>query len=600
MSELPEFIGRFPIIDTLGVGGMGVVYSAKDPDIGRIVAIKVLHSTEDDSALERFKNEARTIGEISHPNIVMLLEYGIDKNKPFLVMEYLAGDSLEDWIKNTHELNLHKNILIDLCNALDFAHSKDILHRDLKPGNIQILPSGQAKLLDFGIARSHDTGLTASGFFIGTPKYLAPEILQDTIHTKSSDCYSLGLLAYTMLSGKNPFAAATFEATMARLLTANPVLLHEINPNIPQELSTVIHQYLDKDAGRRPDTTDLLRKTLENINSLEVLSKKIDPQTNLVQLQANNTTIAVDYNGNKTGRLKTYSLIAITLVLISSGLLFYFNALNNNAEPATIKEVADTRDSDTIPVDTLDKGSNGLPNDEIIIDVKNSIAENTPEQKQIVEEADAAKAETNGAEQVATAIDKETITEQTPLIKKPKSTKPKIVQRQKPSSNDSVDNSTKRAITKKIVKQQPDKKLVESQSNDSGQLKNPPINNTTDDLIAMQEKKKTETLPTFTLPQFNSKSKKIKLKNLSNPDLPRGKNKKIRIEIPADINIETFKVLRGRSEFKQVRVRNIKRISDNQIQVLLYAEPNATLGNFSLVGIYQDKKTLPLIMEISL
>ena len=219
MTELPNKIGRFPILDTLGIGGMGVVYLGQDPDIGRKVAIKVLHATGDDSAMDRFKNEARTIGEISHPNIVTLLEYGVDNGKPYLVMEYLQGQALSQWLQHNHKLTEHKNILIELCDALSYAHKKDILHRDLKPGNVQILPDGHAKLLDFGIATSKDSGLTATGFFIGTPKYLAPEILQSTTHTKTSDCYSLALIAYNRLSGKNPFEAANFEATMTRQLT---------------------------------------------------------------------------------------------------------------------------------------------------------------------------------------------------------------------------------------------------------------------------------------------------------------------------------------------------------------------------------------------
>ncbi len=335
MAEQPKQIGRFPIIGTLGVGGMGVVYLGKDPDIGRKVAIKVLHTTGDKEALERFKNEARTMGEISHPNIVILLEYGIDDNKPFLVMEYLDGQSLEKWINQAHTLEEHKKVLLNLSSAISFAHRKGILHRDLKPGNVQVLPTGDAKLLDFGIATGENTGLTATGFFIGTPKYLAPEILQDTTHTKSSDSYSLGLLAYTMLSGNNPFATDTFEATMTRLLTKIPVSLNKINPNIPIELSNVVDTYLDKNPEHRPNSSKELQMSLELIIKPTVLKKTIIPNADSKDLRSQEKTILIGESPKNNA--KWFALAAMLIVMVTAG-LFYKNYQDNQTAMELAKQ----------------------------------------------------------------------------------------------------------------------------------------------------------------------------------------------------------------------------------------------------------------------
>ena len=580
MSEFPEFIGRFPIIDTLGVGGMGVVYSAKDPDIGRLVAIKVLHSNGDESALERFKNEARTIGEISHPNIVMLLEYGIDNKKPFLVMEHLAGESLEQWIDQTHKLSEHKSILIDLCHALQFAHDKQILHRDLKPGNVQILPTGQAKLLDFGIARSQDTGLTASGFFIGTPKYLAPEILQNTIHTKSSDCYSLGLLAYTMLSGNNPFSASTFEAAMTKQLTLKPVSLHDLNPKIPEKLSQVIDKYLEKNPDNRPGTPDLLKDTLQQLTTPAQLNNKIIPNKNPHPSHSHATTLIFAEKTNKSKK----GLIVTAILLLSTAIavFIYINTINSD------KRAIEDHDLDIKPIVT--KSADESNNKQLPISVNNTLP--IEPQKQSINTDEEQKSVTNESltltdngndnsnkEEVIEHKSQESIKTQanTVQVQKPAT---KIVQtkqeERQPNSTDEVTRNDK--IT--------DEHTIADNSTDNNAIKN-------------RDENKIET-PVFTLPKLNHKAKKIKIKTLSNTEISRGKTRKIKIEIPEGIKLDEFKIFRGRSEFNQVKIRNIQILDNKHIQLMIYAEPNTTLGDCSLFAIYQGKKSTPIILEITL
>ncbi len=543
-QKQPKQIGRFPIIGTLGVGGMGVVYLGQDPDIGRKVAIKVLHATGDKEALERFKNEARTMGEISHPNIVILLEYGIDDNKPFLVMEYLDGLSLEKWINQTHTLEEHKKILLNLCSAISFAHRKEILHRDLKPGNVQVLPSGDAKLLDFGIATGEDTGLTATGFFIGTPKYLAPEILQDTTHTKTSDCYSLGLLAYTMLSGNNPFATDTFEATMTRLLTKIPVSLHKINPNIPIELSNVVDKYLDKNPEHRPDSPKDLQMALELITKPAQLKKTIVPNADSKDVRSQEKTILI---GQKPkSKMKWFTIASFVVAIGVSGFV-YKNYLEKQKE----QEIARIELANQQRIEQERKEQERI---------KQELAKKEQAIKEAAENAKRKEAQRIAAQKEQERLEAEKIAKKEP--------KPKPI-RNKPK--------------KKPVK----KPVVEDEYK-------PPV------IVYQKPKKKVNTKPAFQLPQLTPKTKKVELKTRSDTQISRGTTKSITVELPNGVTIENFKIMRGISEFNQVEIRKIKDLQDSSVELTLYAQSNASMGDFSLVGFYQNKKTKPLLMEVTL
>lgn len=545
MAEQPEQIGRFPIIGTLGVGGMGVVYLGKDPDIGRKVAIKVLHTTGDKEALERFKNEARTMGEISHPNIVILLEYGIEDNKPFLVMEYLDGLSLEKWINQTHTLEEHKKVLLHLCSAISFAHKKEILHRDLKPGNVQVLPTGDAKLLDFGIATGEDTGLTATGFFIGTPKYLAPEILQDTTHTKSSDSYSLGLLAYTMLSGNNPFATDTFEATMTRLLTKIPVSLNKINPNIPIELSNVVDKYLDKNPENRPDSPKELQMALELITKPTVLKKTIVPNADSKDLRSQEKTVLI---GEKPKSKMKWLVIVSLLVVIGVSGFVYKDYLEKQKE----QEIAKIELANQQRIEQERKEQERIKQElaQKELSIKEAAAQRAEEERiRAQKEQEALEAEKIAQQEKAKAV-----------RKKPK---------------------------KKPVRKPVEKTVVEEEYK-------PPV------IVYQESKKKTNKNPVIQLPTLRSNDKRVELKTRSDTQISRGTTKSITLEMPTGIVIDDFKVMQGLSEFNQVEIRKIKKLQDNSVKITLYAQSNAAMESFELVGYYQNKKTKPLRMEVTL
>lgn len=258
----PRKIGKYPVVGLLGQGAMGKVYIGADPFIGRQVAIKVLAGAADPEARARFVEEARTIGHLSHPNIVTLLEFGFHDDSPFLVMELLKGKSLESWLEDRHPLAETLRILRDLCRAVVHAHAEGILHRDIKPSNAQVLPDGTCKLMDFGIARSGSLKQTATGLVLGTPQFIAPEVLREVAYTPASDTYALGLVAYQSLAGHNPFAATTLEACLAKILTLDPPALASLRPDVPLAVSRLVDACLSKDPERRP-TLEVLLAALE-------------------------------------------------------------------------------------------------------------------------------------------------------------------------------------------------------------------------------------------------------------------------------------------------------------------------------------------------
>lgn len=248
----PEKIGKYRVIELLGRGGMGEVYLGEDPYIGRRVAIKMIKGA-DPEARDRFRHEARVVGGLAHPSIVALLDFDFSGEEPFLVMEYLKGEGLDAWIKNPHSLAEQLVVLDDLGQALAFAHDNGVLHRDVKPSNVQILPNGHAKLMDFGIARGSGGKLTATGAVVGTPEYMAPEILNDAAYSVRSDLFSCAVLLYEMFTGANPFTAKTVAASLTNVLTLDPPHLHSVRPEIPEGLCDVIMACLRKAPEQRPD-----------------------------------------------------------------------------------------------------------------------------------------------------------------------------------------------------------------------------------------------------------------------------------------------------------------------------------------------------------
>lgn len=220
--------GRYEIVEELGRGTMGVVYKAHDPQIDRLVALKVLREDRvvSQEFVVRFLREAKAIGRISHPGIVTVYDVGQDHGTIFIAMEYLAGRPLSDVIKDgTYSMDAAGDMCVQVAEALDFAHGRGITHRDIKPSNIILTPEGKIKLTDFGIARIEDPDAaqqTQAGDILGTPVYMAPEQVMGKKADGRTDLYALGVIAYEMTAGKRPFAGGNIAAIFQSITTMMP------------------------------------------------------------------------------------------------------------------------------------------------------------------------------------------------------------------------------------------------------------------------------------------------------------------------------------------------------------------------------------------
>lgn len=258
-------IGEFEIKSELGRGGMGTVYLAHDPRVGRDVAIKVLTNEGDQDLLARFRSEAGTTAKLTHKNIVTIYAFGEQEGMPYIVMELLPGENLGDVIGKRRPLTLLEKVRIlqQVAEGLSFAHQKNVIHRDIKPRNIMLLPDGTAKVMDFGIARvtgSDSTRRTQKGYLLGTIAYMAPEqFTRGTDADQLVDIFAYGDVAYELIAGKHPFGVGDAGALISRITSAEPIALQTLAPDCPEMLASIIQQLLAKDRDLRyQDLKDLL------------------------------------------------------------------------------------------------------------------------------------------------------------------------------------------------------------------------------------------------------------------------------------------------------------------------------------------------------
>jgi tetratricopeptide (TPR) repeat protein len=261
-----KYIGRYRLLDIIGAGGMSVVYKAHSiKEKTEKVAVKILKEefSKDDSIIKRFKQEALIIDKLDHPNIVKVFERGEDKNRLFMAMEYLDGETLAEKIAQESPIALPVcvHIMSQLADALAQIHAHKIIHRDLKPSNVILLDregdSHFVKLLDFGLARTRfQSTLTKTGELLGTIGYMAPEQLLDQDVTAASDIYSLGVIFYEMVCGRRAFTADNEIQIIKHILDEMPVSPVAVRPEIPAAINRLILQMLAKDPGRRPTLAD--------------------------------------------------------------------------------------------------------------------------------------------------------------------------------------------------------------------------------------------------------------------------------------------------------------------------------------------------------
>ena len=252
----PRQIGRYQILNQVGRGGMGVVYRARDPVLDRDVAIKIMQVDfgADKDARGRFQQEARAAARLQHPNIVTIYEFGEQDGSPYLIMEFLGGDDLEELMRRDLPLSLERrlDIVAQLCDGLAFAHEQGVVHRDIKPGNVRVLDDGSVKLLDFGIAFVQKSdGTSGTGTFAGSPGYASPEQLSMEPVDARSDLFSVGVVAYELMAGRQPFGGNTTPALAYQVLNEEPPKLRAVAPKMPEALGRVISRALQKKPDQR-------------------------------------------------------------------------------------------------------------------------------------------------------------------------------------------------------------------------------------------------------------------------------------------------------------------------------------------------------------
>jgi hypothetical protein len=274
-QPLPARIGRYEIEAELGRGMMGVVYQARDPELGRTVALKTVSlafavsEADRDAFNTRFLEEARIAARLSHPGIVIVHEVGRDPQSQtlYIALEHLRGRTLAEAAGGGRVLPWREaaRTAAQVARALQHAHDHGIVHRDVKPANIMLLPSGEAKVLDFGVARAPASQLTAAGQFFGTPAYMSPEQAAGQTLDGRSDVFSLGCVLYLMLTGRRPFDGDSVPLILSRVARVDPEAPSRVTAGLPAELDAIAARAMAKDPAARYETAGALADDLEAV-----------------------------------------------------------------------------------------------------------------------------------------------------------------------------------------------------------------------------------------------------------------------------------------------------------------------------------------------
>ena len=283
-------VGRYALEALVGSGGMADVYRAKDQLLERTVAVKILHQQyeNDTEFIARFQREAKAAARMTHPNIVNVYDVGVAEGRHYIVMEYVPGRTLKERIKEEGPVPVSEALQIarQIAGALAQAHANNLVHCDIKPHNILVMPDGNVKVADFGIARAvTESTMTYNDNIMGSVHYFSPEQARGTVITPKSDVYSLGVVLYEMLSGRIPFDGNTAVSIARKHLEEEPQPLHVLVPGIPPVVEALVTRMMAKDPAQRPDGTTLVQdiaRTEQIVHSDTAVLPAFDPDATRV------------------------------------------------------------------------------------------------------------------------------------------------------------------------------------------------------------------------------------------------------------------------------------------------------------------------------
>ena len=279
---LGQTLGAYLLTEPLGQGGMATVYKAHEAALDRYVAVKILPQSlaSNDDFIQRFRREAKAIAQLNHPNIVPIYSYGEERNIIYIAMQLVEGGALKHEEGQAFAMGDALKLLTPIARALDYAHQRGIIHRDIKPSNILLSREGWPMLADFGLARTAEVSqhLTATGVSMGTPRYMSPEQGRGMSVDHRTDIYSLGIVLYELVTGEVPFHSDTPMGTIIKHITEPLPIPHQINPNVPEDVESIILKAAAKDPAERYQSAGEMAEAMEN--TLNALNNPVTAATN--------------------------------------------------------------------------------------------------------------------------------------------------------------------------------------------------------------------------------------------------------------------------------------------------------------------------------